>query len=147
MSKKCVVCSALVAKRCKIVVFNQSIEKATKKERRAAWLQKWVKRFFFCLVVIDVHRSTSTSARYTSTCARRTVGRRCKNLQKSAKSAKCAKHAKCTHELQAWCIHHHLPSPFSRFNLFMSDASLLPGVHTALKNWRLQGRLCSSLHL
>ena len=46
MSKKCVVCSALVAKRCKIVVFNQSIEKATKKERRAAWLQKWVKRFF-----------------------------------------------------------------------------------------------------
>ena len=44
-------------------------------------------------------------------------------VQKSAKSAKC------THELQAWCILlHHLPSPFSRFNLFMSDAPLLPGV-------------------
>ena len=27
-------------------------------------------------------------------------------VQKSAKSAKCAKHAKCTHALQAWCIHH-----------------------------------------
>ena len=54
-------------------------------------------------------------------------------MQKSAKSAKSAK---CTHALQAWCIHHHhLPSPFSRFNLFMSDASLLPGVYTALETY------------
>ena len=73
-------------------------------------------------------------------------------VEKSAKSAKFAKHAKCTHALQAWCIHHlHLPSPFSRFNLFMSDASLLPQVYTELKNWRLQAlqqsplvRICSS---
>ena len=72
-------------------------------------------------------------------------------VQKSAKSAKCAKHAKCTHALQAWCILLHLPSPFSCFNLFMSDASLLPRVCTALENWRLQAlqqsplvRICSS---
>ena len=44
-----------------------------------------------------------------------------------------------------------LPSPFSRFNLFMSDAPLLPRVCTALKNWGLQAlqqsplvRICSS---
>ena len=49
MSKKCVVCSALVAKRCKIVVFNQSIEKATKirKGKKSRLVAEMGEKVFF----------------------------------------------------------------------------------------------------
>ena len=46
MSKKCVVCSALVAKRCKIVVFNQSLKRRQKRKEEQPGCRNGWKGFF-----------------------------------------------------------------------------------------------------